>query len=359
MIHIVYGTRAEIIKFSPLIKELARRKLNFKVIDTGDHDTSEIRRELKLRTPDYYFGKSLREVWSKMFFPAAAALTLAWGFSTFLRLLKIFSKEGEVIVYHGNTKIIPLVALAKKILFFKKLTLVHYESGMRGKTNESSSFDFYAKFGDKFSDVLFVQSESCRRNILKEKIKGKIVFIGDTVPDVIKEVTKIKPGASLRKGKYVLVNSTRSITSGGKASEFVNIINNSPIDVVLSLNPRMVYNLKKFGAYEKIDFGKVELFKSSSYVDFIREMKNSKFVITDSQGVQQESVALGKPCIVLNDFIQMPELKKTGLINVAGFDSGKILKILNGKNNFKNVKSKTNSSSKSTKTAADYLEELV
>src|SRR5438093_13061725 len=100
MIHLVYGTRAELIKFSPLIRGLKKKKISFKLIDTGDHDTRSLRQELKLPEPNYYFGKSPRETWSLALFPFAVLLALLWGAYVFLRLAGIFLKEGKIIIYH-------------------------------------------------------------------------------------------------------------------------------------------------------------------------------------------------------------------------------------------------------------------
>ena len=81
MIHLVYGTRAELIKFSPLIRGLKKKKISFKLIDTGDHDTRSLRQELKLPEPNYYFGKSPREMWiynqARASIPARSASLLA------------------------------------------------------------------------------------------------------------------------------------------------------------------------------------------------------------------------------------------------------------------------------------------
>ncbi len=357
MIHIVYGTRAELIKFSPLIKELGKRKIDFKLVDTGDHNTERLRKELGIPTPHHYFGESPRAIWSSISFPLAALLTLLWGAYVFSRIFTILLREGKVVVYHNNTKIVPLAVLASKLLFFKKLTTIHYESGLRGKTKEARAFDLYAKIGDMGSKILFAPTKSCIKNLKRENVRGKIVYLGSPIYEVVHTILKRKPGKKFADKNYVLINSSRSIYNKNNAAEFINLLNKAPYNFVISLNPRVKYNLQKFGLFEKINSDKIIFAGELNYTDFIHAIKNSRAVITDSQGVQEECAAIGKTCVVTNDFVQFPELVRSGIVKRTGWDSKKILSTLKntkpGKVRFEFL------DGNATKRAADILEKLV
>jgi UDP-N-acetylglucosamine 2-epimerase (non-hydrolysing) len=328
MIHIVYGTRAELIKFSSLIKELQKRKLPFRLIDTGDHDTRKLRKELNLPKPHHYFGKAPREIWSTIAFPLAALLALLWGLYVFLRLVFVFLKEGKIVIYHGNTKTVPLVVLASKFLFFKKLLLVHYESGLRGKTKEARVFDFYRKIGDRFAHILFHPTETCKQNLQKEKVKGKLVYIGSPVSEVVKSVLKNKPKIKFRKNKFIFVSIARTLNNKRNITDFMKTLQKIPMNVLVVLNPRMKRNLKKYGLLGNFDLKKISFVDEMDYTTVIHAIKNSLLVITDSHGIQEECAVLKKPCIVTSDFIHYPELVEHKVATVTGWDGEKILKTI-------------------------------
>lgn len=323
MLHIVYGTRAELIKFSSLIRELQKRKVPFKLIDTGGHDTKSIREQLKLPNPDYYFGKSWRDKWSKLSMPLAALLTLVWGTKVFFKLMKIFSREGRVIIYHGNTKEVPLTVFAARSLFWRKFILVHYESGLRGNTRESSTFDFFSKIGDHYADILFVPTKSCEKNLKKEHIHGKIIFTGSVMREVVEQT--MHNVATPRSKPLVFVSSSRSIHNKKDSEEFVKTINRLPFHSLVILNPRMKWNLEKFDLLKNISKDKVSMKDGLMYKEVLRSIHDSSFVITDSEGMQEECAILGKRCIITNDFIQFPELLENKIAVVTGWNSGKIL----------------------------------
>lgn len=332
MIQIVYGTRAELIKFSALIRELKIKKIKFKLIDTGDHDTKELRKLLLLPKPDYYFGKAPRELWTKfysIFYPITLILALYWGAVAFFKLIKIFLKEGDIVIVHGNAKMVPVTTFATKILFFKNTKLIHYESGLRGRTLDSLVIDLFYKIADYFSDILLTPYKSCIKNLKLEKVNGKIIFTGDTLVDVINLVMKLQPKIKIPNEKYILMNSTLALRSRKRVSQVAEAIINSPIKILFFINPRIENRFKKYNFLNKIfNSRNIEIRRPINYIDFLHLLKNSAGVITDSNSVQEECAYFKKPCIVLNDFIQFLELQKFGYVKVTGCDSKEISKTL-------------------------------
>lgn len=362
MIHIIYGTRAELIKLSTIIEELEKRKIEFKLIDNGQHDTEELRKSLKIRKPDYFLGKSLRKIWSKLesspvTYPVAVLTSLVWGTKVFFKLLNILSREGGLVIFHGNTMSVPLVIGAAKFSR-RKIRLVHFESGLRANTRRSILLDKLYKFGDHHADYLFVPYKSCEKNLRKEKVKGKILYSGDVMFDVVKRNLKFKTSERIPKTKYVVANFTRSILTKKDAEEIITTFENLKHKILGFLNPVIENRLKQFDLIRKLrNLKNVNLKRSIPYIDFLHLIKNSDFVITDSAGVEEECVALGKFCIVTNDFIQFRELENSGLIKMSGCNSEKILEIINS--NEKNLKTKLIIQKSATKIIADYLENIL
>jgi len=329
MIHLTFGTRSDIVKFSTTVSELKRRKIKFKLIDIGEHDTREFRRLLKFPEPDYFFGLSPRDTWSKLPKPFAALLAMYWGLGVFLKLRKIFKKEGEIIFSFGNTMAVPLAVSAFKSIIFKKTTLVHVESGLRGNTEESQLADLFYRIGDYNADILLVPSNSCMKNLGKEKVKGKLIFTGDPTTEIVKFVLKIKPKIKIPKEKYVLVNSVRSLKTNEDMKNFVNTLLQCPFKIIYTINPAIKHSLENAGLLDKLKSAThITIYDPLNYVDFLHLLKNSVAAITDSNGVQEECDALKKPCIVTNDFIQFPELQEYGICRVVSKDTKKTIKAL-------------------------------
>lgn len=333
MIHIILGTRSEVIKLSSVIRELEKRKIRFKVIHSGQHDTLHLMEILNLPRPDYYLGRSLRDKWSKKGKFSAILLALYWGFGVFLKLRGIFQKERpDIIIYNGNTVVVPLTAFAARTTLLNNVTLVHRESGIRNYSRKLFSEDFYYKIGERFADILFCPTEEAVSNLKKENYtKNKsIIYTQNPQVEIIKQVIGLtRPKLYIKQKKYILINTIRSLNTNEKEKEFIDTLLNSPFNIICSINPRIKHNLDDDGYLEKIkNVEHIEIRDPIDYVSFLHLMENSEGVITDSGGVVAEAVILKKPCIILNDWSQYPELEKRGLIKVTGIDKTKIIRIL-------------------------------
>lgn len=359
MIFIVYGTRAELIKFSPLIRDLKRRKANFKTVDIGQHDNSSLHASLKLPKPDFHLGKSYRDRWSKLeasflTYPIASLLALFWGLRVFLKLTRILS-DGDVIVTHGNAMGVPLAIYAKKFGSSKRnYKLVHMESGLRANTLTSKLVDAIYRLADKKSDVLFAPFKSSEKNLKSEGVKGKIIISGDIVKDVVKQTLKSKKTKSKN---YILANITRSVITKHDARQLIHALHDSPIDILFITNPVIKRRLEKFGMEKFLNSDKIKTMKPTDYPNFLKLLKGSRGAITDSTGVEEECAALSKPCIVTTDFLQIPELEESGIVkrtgcNYIGIMSG-LRKIEHG--NWKIKKVNVLGSGNPSKKIADYI----
>jgi UDP-N-acetylglucosamine 2-epimerase (non-hydrolysing) len=360
MIFIVYGTRAELIKFSPLIRELKRRKAHFNTVDIGQHDNSSLVKSLKLPQPDFHLGSSYRSIWSNleassMTYPVAATLALLWGFKVFVKLPSILSK-GDVVVTHGNAMGVPLSIYASK-LSSRKPKLVHMESGFRGNTKSTSLLDFFYEFADFRSDLLFAPFKSSEKNLRTSGVKGKVILSGDVMKEVVRETLKIKPKIKIPRGDYVVANITRSIFNKTDAKHLLHALADSPIDVILIMNPVIKRRIEKFELKGMLKSKRIKTMNSMDYPDFLHLLSRSKGAITDSNGVEEECAALCKPCLVTNDFLQIPEFEDALVVKRVGCNYigllGGLRKIKDGRWRIKNqnILGKGNS----TKLIADYL----
>lgn len=331
MIHIVLGTRSEVIKLSSVIRELKKRRIDFKIIHTGQHDTLHLMNMLKLPKPDHYLGKSLREKWSKKGKVLGAVLALYWGLGVFLKLRRIFYKEKPcIIIYNGNTAAVPLTALAARTTLFSNTILVHRESGMRNYRKQWFSEDFYYRIGERYADILFCPVKEAVENLKKEGVdkNKKIFYSQDPHVEIIQEILN-STKTVVREEEYLLVNTIRSIDTREKAKEFTEILLNSPFKVTYSVNPKIRCLLERNNFLTKLqNAGHIKVCAPIEYPIFLHLMKNAVGIMTDSGGVIGEVAIFNKPCIVLNEWSQYPELERRGLIEVTGIDKKRIMNLL-------------------------------
>ena len=109
------------------------------------------------------------------------------------------------------------------------------------------------------------------------------------------------------------------------------------IKMVFPIHPRTIKNLAKFNLMHKIKNQKnIILTEPLGYLDFINLMSNSKLVLTDSGGIQEETTVLGVPCITMRNSTERPVTVEQGTNMLVSTDKNKIIeaagKILNGVN---------------------------
>jgi UDP-N-acetylglucosamine 2-epimerase (non-hydrolysing) len=102
------------------------------------------------------------------------------------------------------------------------------------------------------------------------------------------------------------------------------------ITVIFPIHPRTVKVLKKFGFYNKLENAPhIKLTKPLGYLDFLLLLSKSKFIMTDSGGLQEEAITLNIPCMTLRYNTERPETVKAGGNILVGAETDKIIKTFN------------------------------
>ncbi|MEM2175123.1 MAG: UDP-N-acetylglucosamine 2-epimerase [Candidatus Micrarchaeia archaeon] len=327
---IIVGTRSEVIKFSSIIRELRKNKnFDVKILHTGQHDTIKLMKSLNLPNPDFYLGESLRKKWSKKSKIFSIILAIFWAIKTFFKIRKILIQEKpDAVFYQGNCMSVPITVFAAKSIS-RKIILIHRESGMRMKMGgelESILAVLFEKIGD-LGDILFAPTPLAKNNLIKEKVRGKIFLTGDPQVEIVNYASKI----SKKKinGEYVIAYIARSIENKKKIKNLLKILFSSPYKVVFVMNPNVKYKLKSYGFFDALKNAKnIILLDSLEYPEFLSLLKNSKALLTDRSGPQQESFILKIPCIFLGEDNFWKEFENIGVVKSTKFDVNKTLKLI-------------------------------
>jgi len=322
-IAIILGTRPEIIKMSPIIKELENRNIDYFVLHTGQHFSYEMDKkffeDLKLKSPKYNLNVGGHEYRKQ----------LGLMIREITKVLK--TEKPDMILVQGDTNTVLAGAQAANKLGIK---IGHHEAGLRSH-NLSMLEETNRIITDHISDYLFAPTEDAKKNLLEEGInQEKIYLVGNTAVDSLlqnikianKEVDVLKR-LNLTKKEYIVATAHRAenvdiderlkgIIGGLKlVSEYFNL------PVIYSMHPRTLKNLDKFNI---IIPKNIRIIEPLGYLEFIQLEANAKLIITDSGGLQEEACILKIPCVTVRDETERPETVKAGINIIAGTNPEKI-----------------------------------
>jgi len=317
-IAVVVGTRPETIKMAPVIRELEKRRIEFVFIHTGQHYDYNMSRqfiaELGLPEPDYSFELENHK-------PASQIGEMM------VKLEKSLSKVNpKILLVQGDTNTMLAAALTGVKLGLK---VGHIEAGLRSYDWRMPE-EHNRRMVDHVSDMLFAPTERAKKNLEEEHAYGEIYVTGNTVIDAVaqhmpiaetksKIISKIKFDA----GEYALltVHRAENVDNPKVLKNFVEAFLKSPIPLVFPVHPRTLNRLKEFNLYHMLATSKnIQLLPPVGYFDFLKLMKNCRFILTDSGGLQEEATSplIRKPVLVLRTSTERPEAVEAGFAKVVG-----------------------------------------
>ena len=312
MISVVLGTRPEIVKMAPIIKELKKRDIDYFVIHTGQH-----------------YSYNLDKVFFENFDLEKPRYNLEVGSGTHGKqtgeILKriervLIDEKPEIVLVEGDTNTVLASALAASKLHIK---VGHVEAGLRSFWKWMPE-EINRVLTDHISDLLFAPTEIARNNLLNEGIREGVYIVGNTIVDSLKlkKIEKIeKDFILLTLHREENADNPEKLKSIIKGTEMISEYFDTP--VIYPIHPRTKKNLKKFGIEINKKF--IKLVDPLNYFKFLSYLKSCKFVLTDSGGVQEEACILKIPCITLRDNTERPETINIGANILAGSNPKKIL----------------------------------
>ena len=320
-IALIVGTRPQIIKSQPLIKEILSRKLKISIIHTGQHYDYQMSKaffkELKIRDPDFNLGvgkgsssKQLGEIISKLEKP----------------LKKI---NPDVAIVPGDTRSALGAAISANRL---GIPLAHLESGARSY-DKNMEEEINRRLIDHCSDLLFTPTKNCFNNLKKESVLGKIFFTGDTMYDVFLNYKKILKIKNNSKRDFILMTIHRreNILNPSKLKNIINLarkVSNHGYKIIFPLHPHTRKQIKS----NSISLKGINVIEPIKYSEMLKMLSNAKLLLTDSGGLQKEAFWSNTPCATIRDNTEWIETlagnHNTLLKNIKSSDSQKILKIL-------------------------------
>jgi len=321
-ISIILGTRPEIVKMSPVIRECEKRDLDYFILHTGQHYSYNM---------DRIFFEQLQLPEAKYNLDIGSGTHAEQTGKILIGIEKILKKEKpDIVLVEGDTNTVLAGALAASKLHIR---VGHVEAGLRSYDRKMPE-EINRILTDHCSDLLFAPTEKSRQILLNENIPGERIFVtGNTIVDAVNqnleianEKVNVFNDLNIEPKNYFLVTVHRqentddevrlkNIFDGlGRISREFNL------PVIYPVHPRTRKMMNKFC----VNANGIRLIDPLDFLSFLQLESQAKLVLTDSGGVQEETCILGVPCVTLRDNTERPETLDAGSNILAGTNPDKI-----------------------------------
>ena len=318
-IFIVAGARPNFMKAAPLVKQLKINHLSFILIHTGQHYDYEMSK---------IFFDDLEIPEPQIFLNVGSGSHAVQTAKIMIEFEKAILKENPyLVIVVGDVNSTIACALVAKKLFTK---IAHVEAGLRSFDNTMPE-EINRILTDQLSDFLFTTEKCAEINLKKEGIdSNKIYFVGnimiDNLLNNLEKASKLDllEKFDLKKKNYALITAHRPSNVDNKENleKIIEIINylQEKMTVFFPIHPRTKKNIEKFKLMNKIKKNNLILSKPIGYLEFLNLMVNSKMILTDSGGIQEEASFLNIPILTLRNNTERPITVEKGTNTIIGCD---------------------------------------
>ncbi|MCD4741345.1 MAG: UDP-N-acetylglucosamine 2-epimerase (non-hydrolyzing) [Desulfobacteraceae bacterium] len=314
---LVAGARPNFMKIAPLMDELyGKKNFNPVLVHTGQHYDEKMSdlffKQLGIPEPDINL-----EVGS-----ASHAVQTARIMERFEKVC-VDEKPDAVLVVGDVNSTAACVLVASKL----QIKTIHYEAGLRSN-DRSMPEEINRMVTDAICDIFFTTSVDADENLINEgKKQEKIFMVGNLMIDSLVNNIKIARdlnveiigqngknyvlGQDIRAGQYGVMTFHRP-SNVDKNEDLEKLLDvwgmiSKKITLFFPIHPRTLKNIKAFGLEKRIEsFPNLILCEPVGYLEFLKLVSESKFVLTDSGGIQEETTYLNIPCLTIRSNTERP-----------------------------------------------------
>ena len=322
----VVGARPNYMKMAPIIRALKAHAPAAPVllVHTGQHYdvamSDRLFADLELPQPDVNLGVG----------SASHAVQTAEVMKRFEPVIDEHGARAVLVVGDVNSTLACALVASKR-----GIPVVHVESGLRSY-DRTMPEEINRVLTDQIADVLYTTERSAHANLVREGIAPeRVVFVGNVMIDSLLANLSKAPSASdlmtaagfglerLRRGYGVVTlhrpsNVDHADTLGPIVDALRTISGRLPL--VFALHPRTRANLERFGMLDKLDGPGFLVLPPQGYLEMLGLMAGATMVLTDSGGIQEETTALGVPCLTIRENTERPITVEQGTNTLVGID---------------------------------------
>ena len=324
----VVGARPNFMKMAPILRAFAAHQpaIPALLLHTGQHYDRDMNdklfEDLRLPHPDINL-----EVGS-----GSHAVQTAEVMRRFEPVLDEKKPSCVLVVGDVNSTLACTLVAVKK-----NIPVVHVEAGLRSY-DRGMPEEINRVLTDQIADLLYTTERSAADNLAREGIAAERVrFVGNVMIDSLlnnREFARA-PAASI-----AAVNADPAIISGKQGYGVVTMHRPSNVDhadvlasllgvlreisasipLVFALHPRTKGNIERFGLQHLIDTPRMIMLPPQGYLEMLGLMASARIVLTDSGGLQEETTALGVPCLTMRENTERPITVEQGTNTMVGRD---------------------------------------
>lgn len=316
----VAAARPNFIKAKPVVDALTEVGFDVSIVHTGqhyDHDMSQVFfDDLGIRAPDYHLRAETGS-------HARQTASVLVQFEELLEKLPL----DRVLVFGDVNSTLAVALAATKV----GVPVDHVEAGLRSR-DRTMPEEINRILTDQISENLFAPSQDACDNLLEEGFPAHLVhLVGNVMIDSLfsnlgrARSRKRWESYGLFEGEYGLVTLHRpgNVDSTERAKKLISLLSSvsKAIPLLFPVHPRS----QAFASQLSSLVPSIVTIPPLGYLDFISLQCGAKVVLTDSGGIQEETTALGIPCITLRDNTERPITVIEGSNTLVGTDVEKAL----------------------------------
>jgi len=322
----VVGARPNFMKVAPIVEAMKRRDAEFEptIVHTGQHYDAGMSdaffRDLGLPKPDVYLGVG----------SASHAVQTATVMQRFEPVLLELNPDWVVVVGDVNS------TLACALVCIKlQVKVAHVEAGLRSR-DRSMPEEINRLLTDQIADLLLTPSRDADENLKAEGIpEARIRFVGNVMIDSLLSQLERAAASTIREdlgiaGKDYATLTLHRPSNVDDPATFRRIFDaleriGRRLPIIFPVHPRTRSRLAEFGFTEMAEREKgLRLTEPLGYLDFLRLYSGARLVLTDSGGIQEETTALGLPCLTIRENTERPITVEMGTNIIVGTTTEKI-----------------------------------
>lgn len=328
----IVGARPNFMKIAPVIRALnnARHPFNVRLLHTGQHYDAAMKQsffdQLHIPEPDVDLGVG----------SGSHAVQTAEIMKRFEPVMDELKPDTILVVGDVNSTIACALVAVKK-----GVPVIHVEAGLRSG-DRSMPEEINRVLTDQISDLLLTTERSAEENLQREGIgSDKVHFVGNVMidtlrynlssavssVDTINSYLNVKQAGSTREGYGLLTlhrpaNVDDPVVLERLLRTLVALAEHLPL--LFPVHPRTRQCIDNAGLSELLAGSQLHLIPPQAYLNMLGLMKDARLVLTDSGGIQEETTALGVPCITLRENTERPITVAEGSNTIAGSSPEKI-----------------------------------
>ena len=325
---LVVGARPNFMKVAPIVAAMERRAEEFApiIVHTGQHYGEAMSeaffRDLQLREPDIHLGVGSGT-------HAAQTAAVMQGFEPV-----VLAERPDWVVVVGDVNSTLACALVCAKLGVK---IAHVEAGLRSG-DRTMPEEINRLLTDQLADLLLTSSTDADANLGAENIPAeRIRFVGNVMIDSLHAQLERAAGSTVRErlevaGRDYAVLTLHRPSNVDNRETLTRIVSavgqiGKDLPVIFPVHPRTRTPIAALGLESARQNGcGIRFIEPLGYLDFLRLYSGARLVLTDSGGIQEETTALGIPCLTLRENTERPITLKLGTNVLVGTDTERIIR---------------------------------